>query len=49
MKFQCGAGVVGDAEKLLYDPEAYQRMARTHNPYGDGQAARRIATILAAC
>ncbi len=41
--------IVGEAEKLLDDPEAYQRMSRTHNPYGDGQAAQRIATILAAC
>ena len=42
------AGVVQDdivtmAERLLRDPEAYGRMARAVNPYGDGHACRRIA------
>jgi len=32
--------------KVLTDETAYQRMSRAHNPYGDGQAARRIAAIL---
>jgi UDP-N-acetylglucosamine 2-epimerase (non-hydrolysing) len=31
---------------LLDDPLRYQRFARAHNPYGDGQAARRIAAIV---
>lgn len=41
-------GVVSDnivraAQRLLDDPAAYTTMARAHNPYGDGKAARRIA------
>ncbi|MBX9727425.1 MAG: UDP-N-acetylglucosamine 2-epimerase (non-hydrolyzing), partial [Sphingopyxis sp.] len=32
---------------LLDDSEAYSMMARAHNPYGDGQAATRIARIVA--
>jgi UDP-N-acetylglucosamine 2-epimerase (non-hydrolysing) len=38
--------IVGEAERLLDDPQAYQRMARRHNPYGDGQASSRIAAFL---
>lgn len=34
--------------RLLDDPAAYQEMARAHNPYGDGQAAARIAAALKA-
>jgi len=34
--------------KLLDDNGAYQKMARAANPYGDGQAARRIADALVA-
>ena len=37
--------IVGEAARLLDDPEEYQRMARVHNPYGDGQASRRIADL----
>jgi UDP-N-acetylglucosamine 2-epimerase len=32
--------------KVIADHAAYERMSRAHNPYGDGQAARRIANIL---
>lgn len=32
--------------ELLEDPEAYARMSRAVNPYGDGNACRRIADIL---
>ena len=38
--------IVGEATRLLEDPEEYQRMARVHNPYGDGQASRRIAGLI---
>jgi UDP-N-acetylglucosamine 2-epimerase (non-hydrolysing) len=31
---------------LLYDDAAYAAMAQAHNPYGDGQAAQRIARIV---
>ncbi|MDP9052845.1 MAG: UDP-N-acetylglucosamine 2-epimerase (non-hydrolyzing) [Acidobacteriota bacterium] len=40
--------IVEEARTLLDDPAAYQAMARCHNPYGDGQASRRIADALAA-
>jgi UDP-N-acetylglucosamine 2-epimerase (non-hydrolysing) len=39
--------IVAEATRLLDDPAAYTRMTRVHNPYGDGQASRRIAEILA--
>ena len=32
--------------ELLEDPEAYGKMARACNPYGDGHACKRIADIL---
>ena len=32
---------------LLDDPQAYERMARRHLPFGDGRAAERISRILA--
>lgn len=32
---------------LLKDDEAYERMSRAHNPYGDGQACGRIVEVLA--
>ena len=35
------------AAQLLSDREEYQRMARAVNPYGDGQACRRIAGAIA--
>lgn len=38
--------IVSAAEELLDDRSAYQRMARAHNPYGDGAANRRIAEAL---
>lgn len=38
--------IVSSTRRLLTDPKAYNEMARAHNPYGDGQAAQRIAAIL---
>ncbi len=38
--------IVEEATKLLTDLQAYSTMAKAPNPYGDGQAARRIAKIL---
>ena len=45
------AGVVQDdivtmAERLICDKDAYARMAHAVNPYGDGQACRRIADAI---
>lgn len=39
--------IVTEAGRLLSDAEAYATMATAVNPYGDGHAAERIATILA--
>lgn len=39
--------IVAEATRLLASPEAWLEMARAVNPYGDGQAASRIAAILA--
>jgi UDP-N-acetylglucosamine 2-epimerase (non-hydrolysing) len=38
--------IVREASKLLADDDAYDTMSRAHNPYGDGQAAGRIAAYL---
>ncbi len=38
--------ILAEAVRLLEDPEEYQRMARVHNPYGDGQARVRIADAI---
>lgn len=40
------AAIVGQTNQLLDNAHAYAAMAKAHNPYGDGQAAHRIRTIL---
>ncbi|OBU56712.1 non-hydrolyzing UDP-N-acetylglucosamine 2-epimerase [Stenotrophomonas maltophilia] len=35
--------IVKEASRLLDDPVAYEKFSRSHNPYGDGTAAMRIA------
>lgn len=35
-----------ETTRLLDDRDAYLTMSRAHNPYGDGQAARRIAQLV---
>jgi UDP-N-acetylglucosamine 2-epimerase (non-hydrolysing) len=40
--------IVSEATRLLDDAQAYLRMSRAHNPYGDGRASRRIADLIAA-
>jgi len=42
-----GASIVREANRLLGDPAAHRQMASAVNPYGDGQAARRIVRLLA--
>jgi len=37
------AAIVREAVRLLVDSAEYERMARLHNPYGDGQASARIS------
>lgn len=38
--------IVAETARLLNDPAAYRAMSLAHNPYGDGQAAARIVSIL---
>lgn len=40
--------IVASVHELLDDPHQYARMSLAHNPYGDGQAAHRIAQYLKA-
>ncbi|HQV04588.1 MULTISPECIES: UDP-N-acetylglucosamine 2-epimerase (non-hydrolyzing) [unclassified Novosphingobium] len=40
------AVIVTELFKLLDDKAAYEAMARAHNPFGDGQTARRIVELL---
>ena len=39
--------IVREAALLLDHEDERQRMSRIHNPYGDGQASRRIADAIA--
>ena len=41
------ARIVSEIFKLLDDKDAYNAMARAHNPFGDGTAAKQIAEIVA--
>jgi len=38
--------IVSEASRLLDDGAEYARMARVHNPYGDGRASARIAGLI---
>jgi UDP-N-acetylglucosamine 2-epimerase (non-hydrolysing) len=38
--------IFAEGARLLEDPEAYAKMAKAPNPYGDGKAAQRIAGAL---
>jgi UDP-N-acetylglucosamine 2-epimerase (non-hydrolysing) len=38
--------IVGEASRLLRDPDAHAALARAPNPFGDGRAAERIADVL---
>lgn len=40
------ARIVSEVARLLDEPAHYKAMSRAHNPYGDGQAAVRIADFL---
>jgi UDP-N-acetylglucosamine 2-epimerase len=41
------ARITAEVSRLLDDADAHAAMARAHNPYGDGQAAARIAGLVA--
>jgi UDP-N-acetylglucosamine 2-epimerase (non-hydrolysing) len=43
-----GRRLFDEMRALLDDPQAYRRMSRVENPYGDGFASRRIAAQLVA-
>ena len=38
--------IVSNVTALLHDEELYKKMSETHNPYGDGQACKRIMAAL---
>lgn len=38
--------IYNEFSKLLNDKEAYAKMAKAVNPYGDGNACKRISNIL---
>ena len=38
--------IVNETLNLLHNPAEYQRMSQAHNPYGDGQATKRIVDIV---
>ena len=38
--------IVEETILLLEDDTRYEKIARTHNPYGDGKAAEKIARVL---
>jgi len=38
--------IVANANELLDDPDDYEAMSRAHNPYGDGNAARRVVASI---
>lgn len=38
--------IINEVERLLMDNSAYLQMTHAHNPYGDGKACQRIASIL---
>lgn len=40
--------ITQEANRLLDDADAYGAMSKAHNPYGDGEAATRIAAIISA-
>ena len=40
------ATIVTEISTLLDDKAAYEKMARAHNPFGDGHSARRIVELL---
>ncbi len=38
--------IVDGVEKVLLDKDVYERMSKAHNPYGDGEACKRIANYI---
>ncbi len=40
------SSIIENVSKLIDDPNEYQKMSLAHNPYGDGEASKRIARSL---
>lgn len=40
--------IIQEVQLLLDDESAYEKMSFSHNPYGDGQACKRICTLIGA-
>ena len=38
--------IVSETSELLDDSQAYESMAKAHNPYGDGKACERIINFM---
>jgi UDP-N-acetylglucosamine 2-epimerase (non-hydrolysing) len=38
--------IIAETNQLLDQPRFYEKMARAHNPYGDGLASKRISEVL---
>ena len=38
--------IIEEAQKLLNDDVAYEKMSKAHNPYGDGKACQRIVDFI---
>lgn len=38
--------IVRETNRLLHDEKAYRQMSTAHNPYGDGEAAKKILNII---
>ena len=38
--------IVTEVSELLDNKDAYERMSKANNPYGDGKACERIVNIL---
>ena len=41
-----GDNIYKEMMKLIYEPEEYDKMSKAVNPYGDGNASKRICDIL---
>lgn len=40
------SNIVKEAKELLDNPTSYEKMAKAHNPYGDGKACKKIVDFL---
>lgn len=38
--------IISETSRLLNEDDAYQKMSKTHNPYGDGKASERIVKFI---